>query len=252
LFSPFQEFNLSEIHKIFPKIYKLLDEEKTKKKTESVLKDTSGYRHRKTFQLSTNVIREAKSDLKRASKGDNVLVEKIKKWLALHSGDVDATIKYIEEQFIQANKEVFYPLIVALFRLLGFECNKSRVGVNYERWDAIIIDKLNSIPIEIKSPGEELYISVKAVRQALENKIILLSRKIYSTRKDTTSLVVGFYFPNDRSEVASLIEDIYKTFNIKLGVIDFKTMLRLAIDAIGNGEYPKYNDMMGLYGFIKL
>ena len=32
------------------------------------------------------------------------------------------------------------------------------------------------IPIEIKSPSEELYVNVKGIRQALENKIILESR----------------------------------------------------------------------------
>ena len=40
--------------------------------------------------------------------------------------------------------------------------------------------KVNSvdIPIEIKSPTEEEFLSTKAVRQALENKIILLSRGV--------------------------------------------------------------------------
>ena len=87
----------------------------------------------------------------------------------------------IMEKYKKANKEVFYPLIGDIFNILGFDCVVSRNGTNYERYDAIIIDEENSIPIEIKSPGEEINISVKAVRQAIENKIILLSRKTFPT-----------------------------------------------------------------------
>lgn len=100
-----------------------------------------------------------------------------------------------------ATQPVFYPLIADLFCILGFNCTATRAGINYERWDAIAIDDDFTIPIEIKSPSEEEYISIKAVRQALENKIILLSRKTYNTDWDTVSLAVGYHMLHDRAEV---------------------------------------------------
>jgi hypothetical protein len=47
----------------------------------------------------------------------------------------------------------------------------------------MIVDATDSIPIEIKSPGEEMELSVKALRQAVENKVILLSRNQFPTRR---------------------------------------------------------------------
>lgn len=52
--------------------------------------------------------------------------------------------------------------------------------------------------VEIKSPTEEMHISVKAIRQALENKIILLSRKTYITTNKCSTYAVGYFPPNDR------------------------------------------------------
>ena len=130
-------------------------------------------------------------------------------------------------EYITTNKDVFYPLVTDLFTLIGFDCQVSRTGINYERWDAIAIDSAKSVPIEIKSPTEELYISIKAIRQALENKIVLLSRKSYSTDWETVSLAVGYNPPNERAEVSRLIADIKNAFGIKIGVIDFHSLLML-------------------------
>ncbi|MCL4439092.1 MAG: hypothetical protein M1609_00440, partial [Firmicutes bacterium] len=135
-------------------------------------------------------------------------------------------------EYRTATKEVFYPLVADLFTILGFTCHASRTGINYERWDAIAVDDAYSIPIEIKSPTEELFISVKAVRQALENKIILLSRRSYATDWDTATLAVGYNTPNDRAEVSRLIADIKATFNVKIGIIDFLSLLTIATAAV--------------------
>ena len=112
----------------------------------------------------------------------------------------------------------------------------SRQGDNGARWDAIIIDEEKSIPIEMKSPKEVSHISIKAIQQALENKIILLSRKTYITDKKTTSLAIGYYLPNERAEVNALISDIKNTYGYNIGVIDLKSLLSIAVSIIIDGK----------------
>ena len=146
-----------------------------------------------------------------------------------HDGDVDTVLAEIMEQHVSDNQRQFYPLVKELFCYLGFDCELSRAGVNYQRWDAIIIDDSESIPIEIKSPGEEEWLSLKAVRQALENKVILLSRRPYTTEPDTTSIAIGYRVPNDRSDLTQLIKDIKSCYNISIGVLDFDSLLRMAL-----------------------
>lgn len=159
-----------------------------------------------------------------------------------------------EEAFLlkykYSNKDIFYPLVASLFRVIGFDCRVSRGGQNYDRADAIIISEKNCIPIEIKSPGEETEISVKGVRQALENKIIFLSRKSYPTDMATTSLVVGFNPPNKRSEVMPLIQDIKNAFDIRIAVIDFRTLLSLAIQVVVTGKMISLQNFYHLQGVI--
>lgn len=147
---------------------------------------------------------------------------------------IDALADQLHLKFGRANKDKFYPLIADLLTLVGFDCHVTRHGVNSSREDALIHHPVHCIPVEIKSPGEEIEISVKGVRQALENKIILLARDgdPHATTPATTSLVVGYNPPNDRSEVYELIDDISVTFGVNVGVIDFRTLLRLALRRI--------------------
>lgn len=156
--------------------------------------------------------------------------------------------KILYEKYSSVNKEIYYPLIADLFCIIGFNCRVSRGGQNYERADAIIIDDKYSIPIEIKSPGEETEISVKAVRQALENKIIFLSRQQYKTDETTTSLAVGYNLPNSRSEVFELIDDIYKTFKFNICILGFEDLLVLAISVITTGKEIKIENFRTLRG----
>ena len=150
------------------------------------------------------------------------------------------------------NRDIFYPLIANLFCVIGFDCRLSRGGQNYERADAIILDTKRCIPIEIKSPGEETEISVKGVRQALENKVILLSRKNYPTDAETTSLVVGYNPPNPRSEVHELVDDIHTAFNIRVGIIDFRSLLSLAVHSVASGKKIDFCDFHLLKGVVRV
>lgn len=105
-----------------------------------------------------------------------------------------------------------------------------------------------STPIEIKSPTEETHLSLKAIRQALENKVVLLSRETYHTCPETTSLVVGYYLPNDRAEVTNLINDFKTTYGYRIGVLDLKTILTMGVTIIIDNktfDITKFNRMEG-------
>lgn len=162
-------------------------------------------------------------------------------------------VSIVDEVFLQHvedDQTIFYPFVAMLFRIIGFKnCFASRAGDNGNRWDLMIIDPYESIPIEIKSPTEEKHISLKAIRQALENKVILLSRKTYNTFPDTTTLTVGYYYPNDRAEVANLISDFKNAYGYKIGVIDFKTLLIIAASVIINQKTVDIKQIQRLEGF---
>ncbi len=141
-------------------------------------------------------------------------------------------VTYFEDKTIKYTQTNFYPFVAMLFRVIGYKCHASRQGDNGARWDAIIEDATDSIPIEIKSPTEEMHISLKAIRQAIENKIVLLSRKTYSTNIETTTLAVGYKLPNERAEVINLINDFKSAYGISVGVFDLKTLLIIAIASV--------------------
>lgn len=142
-----------------------------------------------------------------------------------------------------------YPFIAMLFRVMGLDCQASRPGDNGARWDAIVVHETNSIPIEIKSPTEEHHLSMKAIRQALENKVILLSRKTHITTPDTASLAVGYYLPNDRAEVTRLIKDIKEVYGFRIGVIDLKTLITIAVSIIEDNKSFDLKRLFELEGY---
>ena len=84
-----------------------------------------------------------------------------KEIMSLKDRSEEEIVTIMMNKYKPANKDIYYPLIGEIFNLLGFDCRVSRNGTNYERYDAIIVSD-KSMPIEIKSPGEEQNISVKA------------------------------------------------------------------------------------------
>lgn len=177
-----------------------------------------------------------------ASFSNNQFVDEIIELLKEKS--VEETIEKLFIKYSTSRKEIFYSLIGYCFSILGFNCKVSRAGVNYERFDAIIVDEKKSIPIEIKSPMEEEHLSIKGVRQAIENKIMLLSRKAYvetyPTDAESSSLVVCYKLPNSRSDVLDLINAAKKVFGISIGIIDFKSLLIMVVNSIaGSGAIDK-------------
>lgn len=160
-----------------------------------------------------------------------------------------AVVTRFFDESITETQTVFYPFVAMLFRVMGLDCQASRPGDNGARWDAIIVDTEESIPIEIKSPTEEQHLSLKAIRQALENKVILLSRETHPTKTETTSLAVGYYLPNDRAEVTNLMNDFKNAYGYNLGVMDLNTLLMIAVTIVYDNKTFHVEQLNRLEGF---
>ena len=251
LFSPFQELHSDYLHSIFPKF-------SGSETSKTPIKLPFSYAHGGTTKVQYSPveikgeivphIQESSSDHQNVGREiPDVFKEPIER-----NWDLETSIEYIMSQYADVNKDVFYPSVEKLFKAVGYDCKLSKTGGNYERWDAIISSSKHSIPIEIKSPGEEKFLSVKAIRQALENKIILLARAVYPTEFQDTSLVVCYNLPNDRSEVNSLINDVFEVYGIVIGVIDFRTLLQISGSYLLMKKAHNRDQLEKSRGFIRL
>lgn len=166
------------------------------------------------------------------------------------TGSLEERTAQLIETYASEKQDVFYQVVVEAFQILGFDCRLGRLGQNGARCDAIIEAGVWSIPIEIKSPREEKTISVKAVRQALENRVILCNRPPYKTRINVSSLVVGYEYPPPRSEALPLIDAIYKTYGIRIALVSFGLLMELAVLAMTEGEYPDFMNLTHLFGLV--
>jgi hypothetical protein len=245
-FSPFQQLSSDTIAKWTPELVNIIGSRATESLIEG-MSDRSG----PTVREHITLIFELTEQMAAVPSGTDAIINEIRAELK-RTGSADATADALVAAYRYTNRDVFYPLVTGLFCIIGFNCRLSRGGQNYERADAIILDTIRSIPIEIKSPGEETEISVKGVRQALENKVVLMSRQNYPTDAETTSLVIGFNLPNERSEVHELVEDIRKAFNIRVGVIDFRSLALLAAHTVQSGKKLHISDFHKLQGAIRV
>ncbi|MFI3297648.1 MAG: hypothetical protein R3Y59_08500 [bacterium] len=149
----------------------------------------------------------------------------------------------------------FYDTIGVVLRYIGFSDPRiTREGDVNCRMDAIIVDNTSSIPIEIKSPRETMEINIKSIRQAFENKVVILSRKFHHTTFDTTSLAIAFNYPPIRSDVYELINNIKQAFDINIGIINIDDLLGLVYDCnknnlVINREY--FNNFAGKFEYEK-
>ena len=242
LFSPYQTIRVEEVDSALGLSRKLT----TAKSSGSYVDVT-----KRTASLSRNI--ELREGSRAASELNDSSLQHFCDTIKRHHKQGRSKEKIVQSVFdemVTATQTRFYPFIAMLFRVLGFDASTSRSGDNGARWDAIIVDKTDSIPIEIKSPTEEQHISLKAIRQALENKVILLSRETHPTRAKTTSLAVGYYLPNDRAEVTNLILDFKTTYGFSIGVIDLATLLKMAVSIILDGSTFNRDDLIELEGGI--
>lgn len=240
LFSPYQFFSGSELKEILPQ-YTL----ETSRKHELVEILTE----ERSEVVTPDTIVEAKDT--ELSKD-----ERIKEMLLLRISNVadnldGAVATFLSEIKIMKQSD-FYPLVADL---LGFVFERDAyapsAGNNNMRYDVIIPDDQYSIPVEVKSPTEEEMLSVKAIRQALENKVILLARKPYTTTYDVSSFACGFKVPNKRSDVYKLIMEIYETYKINISILDIETLIKAAFYCAKNDISYELSEFKGHRGVIK-
>lgn len=170
----------------------------------------------------------------------------------LNNSDTKDDFLLIASSILCNLKIEFYDYVGEILRLIGFSnVIVSREGDVNCRFDAIIVDKEATIPIEIKSPKEVVEINIKSIEQALENKIVLLSREFYNTRVDTSSFAIAFEYPPDRSGVYELIEDIKNSFGYNIGIIGIGDLLSLAYDVVKLGRKVDKEYLSTLRGKLK-
>jgi hypothetical protein len=243
-FSPFQQIARVEVNAAFPH---LADRRATRVEERTASYNAAPAQVGRS-RAKARLVFQAAGAL--AARDDETarLEKELRADLATAKGSVAKAVEVFAQRHSLDNQNTFYPLVAALFRLIGFECRISRRGVNYDRADAMIVDRTDSIPMEIKSPGEETELSVKAIRQAVENKVILLSRQQFPTRLATTTLAVGFNPPNDRSEVRELIDDVHRSFRFNVGVFDIRSLVALACAALISGKKLALNGFTEMKG----
>lgn len=231
LFSPFQQIARAEVNAAFPHLNTPPSATTQAAPAKAGVTGTTPGRS----TAKARIVYEATNEAPARDSETTALEKELLSDLAKH-GTPSKAVEAFAQRHSGDNQDVFYPLVAALFRIIGFECRTSRRGVNYDRADAMIVHKEQSIPIEIKSPGEETELSVKAIRQAVENKVILLSRKQFPTLEETTTLAVGYNPPNERSEVRELIDDVFTAYRFSVGAIDIRSLAALALEAARAGK----------------
>lgn len=227
-FSPFQQIARAEVNAAFPHLEETSEARRSSRPAVTAGASPGRVREKASLLFAASAVAAPRDD-------ETCLLERELLADLASGGSVSAAVELFARRHAGDNQDAFYPLVAAMFRIVGFECRTSRRGVNYDRADAMIVDGTDSIPIEIKSPGEETELSVKAIRQAVENKVILLSRGQFPTRIETTTLVVGFNAPNERSEVRELIGDIRAAYGFNVGVLDIRALAALSFAAVKAG-----------------
>ncbi len=240
IFSPYQYFSGVELESVLPN-YTLPKGSEHR----TVVIDT------KVNMLSLKseaVIEAKKSGLSKNEQMSKMLLNRI----SAAKGDVDKATEIFMNDISKLKQTDFYPLVA---NILGFIFNRDAfapsAGNNNMRYDVMIPDERYSIPVEVKSPTEEEMLSVKAIRQAVENKILLLARKPYNTTFDLSSFACGYKIPNDRSDVYKLIDDIYKTYCINIAIVDMASLITGAFYCAQTKNYYDVSDFIGKRGVIK-
>ena len=195
IFSPFQSLSVEDTRKIFP-----TSEEATKthEREDGVVGgEVVGRGTHDHLFVKPKFVEQMQSG---THTNTHALEDELRSLRRRHRSDKEAAAAFASSRAAYTQAQ-FYPLVSTLFRVLGFKSDHSRAGVNYQRWDACVWLNTIAVPIEIKSPTEEAFLSTKAIRQALENKIILLSRGGLKTSIHITSLIVGYQLPTNGGHV---------------------------------------------------
>ena len=229
LFSPFQALPIADVQQIFG------ESEQRVLAGARVAGDAPTYLA-SVSRLASLSGRSAGGRSEDFSLASDELIDELRQHFEASEQSSEHAARRFVDMHSEDSKDVFYPLIADLFRLLGLRCDVSRSGVHSQRWDACLWTKEDlALPIEIKSPAEETALSTKALRQAVENKIILLARGNPPTDRDSASLVVGYQLPSDRSDLSRLVEDVFGTYGVRIGIIAMDTLVVAGIRRLCEG-----------------
>jgi len=146
------------------------------------------------------------------------------------------------------SKTAFYPLVASLFLQSGFPVWRGAPGDTSSRFDLLLVDEEDSLPVEVKSRPESAIINVKSIQQALENKIILDNRAFHASRRESSTLVVGYEYPPARSDATELIDDIDRAYGIRVGLVSIRRLYELAVERSVTGRSQPRALLAGLKG----
>jgi len=254
LFSPFQTLSVTHIVKAFPPKSDAYESPEQKVNAAAVdLTQPTGRGSREHLLVAPVMVKKSNVEAIRSHSllGAEPIKSKLHSLLELHKTVECAAAVFVRDHSNDTKLE-FYPLVADLFRVLGYPTELSRYGVNYQRWDACTWLGAKALPIEIKSPTEEARLSTKSLRQAVENKVIILARGGLETSFELPSLIVGFMLPNERGDLSMLIDDIFNTYGLRIGVIDLETLAKLAFQTIANDETLDPHQLSELRGFLNV
>ena len=232
LFSPFQYFSSKEISEIMPN--RILETSEGNVESDISVDDIQEiiYKSNKTI-----------SYLKSENNASNT-IQKIVNEYFKDDMNFNQSLEIFLKDVAGMKQTDFYPLVADILSyIFGKEATTSPSGNNNLRYDIIIKDNQYSIPVEVKSPTEEVMLSVKAIRQALENKVLLLSRKPFPTTFNLCSMAIGFSAPNKRSDVYQLIEDIYQTYKINIAIADMEDLITAMLYCFKNDTKLNISDL---------
>ena len=164
--------------------------------------------------------------------------------------EVDQLATRLAERAQALKQSEFYPLVERLFRSLGFDTWLPARGDTSNRIDLLIMVDGLAIPVEIKSKTETPVINVKAIQQALENRIVLESREIRNTDSEFTSLVVGYDYAPERSDVSELVSDIQAAFGIRIGMVTVKALYVLLLRTCVDKSFNPRSTLLHLAGSL--
>ena len=245
LFSPFQALPTTDVRQIFGESEPEDAVRVPSRNTHSISPIDVARSELSTNRLASHLQR--RSDMALPS---TTLSEELRRHFAEGGSSSERAAQTFVNSHRHDSMENFYPLVRDLFLLLGLRCELPRTGVNYQRFDACLWFGDVVLPIEIKSPAEEIALSTKALRQAVENKIVLLSRGSLPTTIDTSSLVVGFQLPNDRSDLSLLVEDVFVTYCIRIGIIGLHTLAVAGMRRLCEGREVAVSAIAQLKGML--
>jgi len=149
-----------------------------------------------------------------------------REWL---DSDTEPFLAAVWSALARLRQVPFYEFVCSLLTALGVPANASRHGDTSLRMDAVCPDPKASMPVEIKSPTETPSADLKAVRQALENAVIMRARETDPTEPTTPSLAIGFERVPQRSDARELADDIETTYGIRVRLLSTERLLEVLV-----------------------